>query len=189
MLVARLTNRRIVVALSIIILIIPFLKTRVSVSKPRGHPYVIIKFISWHWGRFNDIIKVCKVPKPSSYLTIHWSVPRNKLFIDLREVSLPWPPIAILLRGKMMTLMILIRNHSPRILRPGHRHGRVDSLPLHQRSNLRWPCPRRWRLCQADCLGSGWEAALGTRLCWSTIMLKQKYCVNIYSKTRTRHKD
>lgn len=59
-------------------------------------------------GTFNDIIKVRKVPKHGSYLTNHWSVQRNKLFIDLREVRLPWPSIAIILTGKMMAIMILI---------------------------------------------------------------------------------
>ena len=62
-------------------------------------------------GTFNDIIKVGKVPKHGSYLTNHWSVQRNKLFIDLREVRLPWPSIAIILTGKMMAIMILARNH------------------------------------------------------------------------------
>ena len=51
----------------------------------------------------------------------------------------------------------------PHILRPGRRHGRVDNQPLHQRSILQSPCPRRWRLCQADCQGRGWEVAPETR--------------------------
>ena len=116
LLVARLTNRRIVVALSIIILIIPFHKSQGLVSKPQGYSFVIIKFISWHWGRFNDIIKVWKVPKHGSYLTNHWSVQRNKLFIDLREVRLPWPSLAIILRGKMMAIMTLARNHGTHLV-------------------------------------------------------------------------
>ena len=59
----------------------------------------------------------------------------------------------------------------PHILRPGHRHGRVDNQPLHQHSILQSPCPRRWRLCQADCQERGWEAAPETR---PVATLKQK---------------
>ena len=76
--------------------------------------------------------------------------------------------------GMIWRDIMLVCWYWPRILRPGRRRGRVDSLPLHRRSSRRWPCPRTWRPCQAGCRDSGWEAAPGTTLPGSTPLKREK---------------